>query len=250
MDSTDILILIVLSLGGVVPIIYLLVIKRKLDKIKHTVHNDDKKIVPSIVDDTIKATIDFNSHYEVFEWDGEFEDFHVLLKSWISYDYVEFSKEDSILGIKYYKDEEIDSVLAYLPYEVSLNTRHFYRSTLKNDREEFQLLEGQLKDYFQEGRPVDLNLFSPQTQETLDILIFAYFTHKRFISFLEKHYPDFVEEIRQYRGKPVSQILEVFKSTDRSIEELEMELKKSIHHEDFEKATLLRDQIKSLKSKK
>ncbi len=250
MDSTDILILILLSMGGIVPIIYLQVVKKKLDKIKHTVHNDDKKIVPSIVDDTIQATIDFNSHYEVFEWDGGFEDFHVLLKSWISYDYVEFSKEDSILGIKYYKDEGIDSVLVYLPYEVSLNTRHFYRSTLKNDREEFQLLEGQLTGYFQEGRPIDLNLFSPRTQETLDILIFAYFTHKRFISFLEKHYPDFIEEIRQYRGKPVSQILDVFKSTDRSIEELEMELKRSIHNEDFEKATLLRDQIKSLKSKK
>ncbi|GMT50206.1 MAG: hypothetical protein IEMM0008_1745 [bacterium] len=100
MESTDILILILLSMGGVVPIIYLLVINRKLDKIKLVTHND-KKIVPSVVNDAIKATIDFNSHYEVFEWNGEFEDFHVLLKSWISYDYVEFSKEDSILGIKY-----------------------------------------------------------------------------------------------------------------------------------------------------
>jgi len=73
------------------------------------------------------------------------------------------------------------------------------------------------------------------------------FTYKRFIDFVKKHFPEFLKTIRNYGGKPVTEIMDVFKSSNLSIEELEIELKNAISKEDFERTTFLRDKIKSLK---
>lgn len=50
----------------------------------------------------------------------------------------------------------------------------------------------------------------------------------------------------KYSSEPTSKIMDIFKSSNLSAEELEIELKNAIRNEDYEKAALLRDKIKSL----
>lgn len=63
-----------------------------------------------------------------------------------------------------------------------------------------------------------------------------------------KHFPDFVNECRKYNSEPTAKIMDIFKGSNLSAEELEIELKNAIRNEDYEKAALLRDKIRSLKS--
>ncbi len=68
------------------------------------------------------------------------------------------------------------------------------------------------------------------------------------MDFLKKHFPDFINECRKYSGEPTAKIMDIFKSPNLSVNELEVEIKKAVRDEDYEKAALLRDKIKSLKS--
>lgn len=213
--------------------------------------NSKDETITSAQDKNIKASVRFDSEYEFFTWKGDFEEFKFQLKSWIDNDYVEFLKENYTLGIKQYKEEKVlvqKYYLYRLPYQVILNTKYINRSDLKWAFEEYDLIEHELKLFFEEGKAIEYDLFTPKTKQTFEIMIFGYFTYKRFIDYLEKHFPEYLKKVREFGGKPVSEILDVFKSANLSIEELEIELKKAISNEQYERASFLRDKIKSLKS--
>ena len=188
---------------------------------------------------------------EFFEWAGKFEQFQARWKSKSSRDEVELTKGNYVLWISYSQKGKnpAEGYIPYLPDEVSLNSKHFGRYALAYENKERILIEEQLKNFYEHGRPINFKSFSPKTNETLEILIFGYFTYKRFIHFLETHFPEFLGEIRNYTGKPVMEILDVFKSTNLSLEELELELKNAVSREDFERASFLRDKIHKLRGK-
>ncbi|MCR4292347.1 MAG: UvrB/UvrC motif-containing protein [Candidatus Kuenenia sp.] len=199
----------------------------------------------SVIDSKIKARTSFNKQYEIFKWEGNFEQYEVEFSSWLTYDNLTFSKEDYILEIRYIKRDTYEKYLEYLPDTVRLNGKHFFQSGIRCDNK-YDLIENELKNFFEQGKSINHDLFD--TKEILDVLIFGYFTYKRFIEFLKKHFPDFINECRKYSSEPTAKIMDIFKSPNLSAEELEIELKKAVRNEDYEKAALLRDKIKSLKS--
>lgn len=212
--------------------------------------NWKRDIITSAVNRNIKAEVTFDGRHEVFTWEGDFEEFKVEFESWLTYDNVQFVKGDYLLEIRYDKGkdkEEATDYLSHLPYLVKLDTKYFDRSFLKNYRDEYDSIIGEIKYFFEKGRPINFDIFSPKAKEILEILIFGYFTYKRFIDCVEKHFPDFFKKIRSYGGKPITEIMDVFKSSNISREELEIEIKKAINREEFEKAAFLRDKLKSLK---
>ncbi len=211
--------------------------------------DNSKENIKSVLDKKITARYHFDGKFEVFVWEGGFEGFEVIFKSWMSYNYIDFCKDDYTLGIKYtkYEEKDIKNHLLYLPTEVKLNSHYYHRCNLEIDQEEYKALIDILKGFFEDGKSIDYSIFSSKTKEVLEVMVFGYFTYKRFLSFVENHFPDFYDKMSHYGGKPVSEILEVFKSTNLSKKELELELKKAVLEEDFEKASFLRDKIKSLK---
>ena len=80
------------------------------------------------------------------------------------------------------------------------------------------------------------------------MLLFGFLTYRRFQSFLSEHFPSFAQRASSHAGRPVQEILDGFRSGDRSPEELDWDLRKAIRDEDFEKAALLRDRIRRLKA--
>ncbi len=199
----------------------------------------------SVIDSNIKARTSFDKQFEVFKWEGNFEQYEVDFRSWLTYDNLIFSKGEYILEIRYNKRDTYEKCLEYLPDNVRLNGKFFFQSSIRCDNK-YDSIEAGLKDFFEQGKSINTELFD--TKETLDVLIFGYFTYKRFIEFLKKHFPDFINECRKYSSEPTAKIMDIFKSSNLSVEELEIELKNAISNEDYEKAALLRDKIKSLES--
>lgn len=227
------------------PIIFIIYMKKRLYGKKGIFSILSETNAISVINSNIKARTSFNKQFEVFKWEGNFEQYKVEFYSWLTYDNLIFSKDDYILDIRYNKKDLYEKYLEYLPDTVSLNGKHFFQSGIRRDNK-YDLIEEELKDFFEQGKSINLDLF--ETKETLDVLIFAYFSYKRFIEFLKKHFPDFINECRKYSGEPTAKIMDIFKSSNLSVEELEIELKNAVRNENYEKAALLRDKIKSLKS--
>lgn len=220
--------------------------KKRLYAKKGTLSIMNEKInVVSVIDSNIRAKTSFSKQFEVFKWEGNFEQYEVEFSSWLTYDNLIFSKDEYILEIRYNKRDTYEKYLEYLPDTVRLNGKHFHQTSIRYDNK-YGLIEDELKDFFEQGKPINPDLFD--TKETLDVLIFGYFSYKRFIEFLKKHFPNFINECRKYSSEPTAKIMDIFKSSNLSVEELEIELKKAVRNEDYEKAALLRDKIKSLKS--
>lgn len=228
------------------PFVFMIYMKKKLYAKKGILSIMNEKInVISVIDSNIKARTSFSKQFEMFKWEGDFEQYEVEFCSWLTYDNIIFSKDDYILEIRYNKRDTYEKYLEYLPDTVRLNGKYFFQSSIKRDNK-YDLIEDELKDFFEQGKSINPELFD--TKETLDVLIFGYFSYKRFIEFLKKHFPYFINECRKYSGEPTAKIMDIFKSSNLSVEELEIELKQAVRNEDYEKAALLRDKIKLLKS--
>ena len=198
-------------------------------------------------DPKTKAQIEFDGKFEVFVFQGKFEDFKAKFKAWITRDTLELLKDDYFLQLEFKKSEtEVTDYFTYLPYCVNLNSQIFLRDEFKCNVKSYQMVLEQLKIFFENGRSPDFEKFDTKTKQHLEVLIFGYFTFKRFTSFLKRNFESFYDEIQNYGGKPAAEIMDVFKSANMSLEELKLELTKAVSCEDFERATFLRDKIKQM----
>jgi len=208
-----------------------------------------RKNVFSGEDPKIEVQIEFDSKFEVFTFQGRFEDFEAKFRAWITRNTLELLKGDYFLQLEFKKNEkEVADYFAYLPYCVNLNSQIFLRDWLTCNVKSYQTVQEQLKIFFENGRSLDFEKFDAKTKQHLEVLIFGYFTFKRFTDFLKRNFENFYYEIQNYGGKPASEIMDVFKSANMSLEELKLELTKAVSREDFERATFLRDKIRQMQS--
>ena len=108
MDYTTSFTLLVLVILAIFVVVNQLIFNKKMAKMKN-----NKKPITSVIDDKIKAKIRFDSKHEVVEWEGTFEQFEIGFKSWLTYNYIELTKEDYVLGIRYNKNDESKKYYLY-----------------------------------------------------------------------------------------------------------------------------------------
>lgn len=193
--------------------------------------------------------ITFDEAREVFRWKGAFDEKKATYTHSVGAGHIMLCLEAGrdTLTVTYFSHHlQEEDALSRLPYCVDINGRTVYRDLL--DRESELPARRVLEAYFDRGLKSGIERLSLPQMEVLEGLLSGYQTYRRFVEFLNREYPDFVRQIKEYRGKPLLELLEPFRGGRKSREELLIEMRKAVSEEDYELAAVIRDRLRRLDS--
>lgn len=99
--------IVILLIGVFLPIVFIIYWTKKFFTGNDLLSIIYKTNTTSVVDSKIKAMTSFDKQYEVFKWEGNFEQYKAIFNSWLSYDSLRLTKDDYLLEIKYNKKRHI-----------------------------------------------------------------------------------------------------------------------------------------------
>ncbi|MBI5185855.1 MAG: UvrB/UvrC motif-containing protein [Nitrospinae bacterium] len=191
----------------------------------------------------------FDGKNEAFYWNGNFEESKAMysINAETGYACLKLEKEGAALNIYQYERDIFESrITSMVPYKLELNGRTVYNTSLLKESGEKKLIYEILKDYFKRGVKRNAEFLSPESQESINALIFGYHTFQRFKAYIKESYPDFCQEIENYKRRSLKDSLSLFQPGEKTEDELEIEIKKAVFEEDYERAARIRDQLKKL----
>lgn len=139
-----------------------------------------------------------------------------------------------------------EDVVSLLPYKIEVNARVVYSSDLIKDPVEALLIRELLEGYFTRGIKLNDKQLGVKTCEAIEALLFGYHTFRRFQDFLKKEYGEFLNQVHRYQGKSLLELITPFKREGKSREELELELRKAVFEENYERAALIKRELQAL----
>lgn len=228
-----------------------LITRRFFKKVEHTLGLKFKRNrVKNALDKKDFAMVSFDEKNDTFYWNGRFDGSQAFysFNAETGYASIKLVKDDHTLSIyRYMRSISESRITSMIPYKMEINGRTIYNTSLLKESGEKKLIYEILKGYFKNGVKRDAEFLSEETQESIDALIFGYHTTKRFLAYLKKTYPDFYSEIESYERRSIKKSISVFQPVEKSEDELEIEAKKAIFEEDYERAARIRDQIRKMK---
>jgi hypothetical protein len=206
-----------------------------------------RKRVKSALNKKDSAMIAFDSKNEAFYWNGKFEESKAAytINAETGYACLKLEKGDAGLSIFQYERDITESrITSLIPYKIELNGRTVYNTSLLKESGERKLIYEILRDYFKRGVKRNAEFLSTESQESINALIFGYHTFSRFKACLKETYPDFWQEIENYKRRSLKDSLSLFQPAEKSEDALEIEIKQAIFEEDYERAARIRDELK------
>lgn len=247
------LLLIVWFVLGLAGFVFCLVMlrrsQRRIEKILAGPRGGGKE-VRGAVDPKPKAVFSVDERAGVFRWEGQFEGKQATYSydAETGYSRLQMATGSDVLIIAQFDRERSSSdVPSPLPYKVEINGRTIYWNDLLAQAEGWHIRRI-VEAYFVRGVQPLADQLPAEHREALETLLFGHHTFRRFLEYLTKDFPDFITQIRKYRGKPLSEMLAVFKAEAKSKEELLIEMKGAVAAEDFPRAAAIRDQLKALEA--
>jgi hypothetical protein len=240
----------VLGVGGTV--FCLVMLRRSQRRIEQILAGPrgDRREVTGAVEPRAKAVISIDERAGAFRWEGQFEGKKTtyFYEAESGYSRLQMATGGDVLIIAHFlKAGRPDEVPSLLPYKVEINARAIYRDDLWAHAEGGRI-RAMVEAYFAHGVTPDLDQLTASQAQAIETLLFGHHTFRRFLEYLGREFPGFISQMREYRSKPVSELLAAFKGETKSREELLLEMKGAIAAEDYQRAAAIRDQLKALEA--